>query len=141
MDAWVRYYPRDVFPTLWERIDVLIDNGQLLAIDEVLRELEKKVDDLHEWATQRKELFVTMDAEILRRGGEVINQFPSLVDPEKLRGTADPFVIALAAERNLTVVTAEKPKPSKPKIPDVCQALKVPCISLIELFRRERWTV
>ncbi|HMQ17426.1 MAG TPA: DUF4411 family protein [Phycisphaerae bacterium] len=50
-------------------------------------------------------------------------------------------MIALAQEQKLTVLTAEKSKPTKPRIPDVCDALGVPCITLVEMFRTERWTV
>ncbi len=141
IEAWVRHYPPDVFPTLWKRIEKLIGDGWLLAIDEVLRELERKSDDLHKWAKQHGRLFVSTDQAIMQRAGPVINQFPSLADPQSQRGKADPFVIALAMERNLTVVTAERSKPTKPRIPDVCQQLQVPCISLIKLFRWEGWNV
>ena len=141
LEAWVRHYPPDVFPTLWEQIEKLIGDGRLLAIDEVLRELERKSDELHDWAKQHGGMFVLTDEPIMQRAGTVINQFPSLAEPQSQRGKADPFVIALAMERNLTVVTAEHPKPTKPRIPDVCRQLQVPCISLIELFRREDWSV
>ena len=122
-------------------MEQLIDEGRLLAVDEVLRELEKKDDTLHDWAGQHGELFVPLDQPIINRATAIISRFPSLVDTSRMRGTADPFVIGLAVEQGLSVVTAEKPKPTKPKIPDVCQALNVPCISLLELFRREGWTV
>jgi len=141
LEAWVRHYPPDVFPTLWQQIEKLISDGRLLAIDEVLRELERKLDELHTWAKQHGGMFVATDEAIMQRAGTVINQFPSLAEPQSQRGKADPFVIALAMERNLTVVTAEHSKPTKPRIPDVCRQLQVPCRSLIELFRREGWSV
>jgi hypothetical protein len=99
------------------------------------------VDELHDWAKQRPGLFVSMDQAIVTRAASIVNQFPALVDPAKTRGTADPFVIALAVERQLIVVTAEHSKPTRPRIPDVCQQLSVPWISLLELFRREKWVV
>jgi len=141
LEAWARHYPLDVFPTLWQQIENLISAGRLLAIDEVLRELERKSDDLHDWAKQRAGMFVSTDQAIMQRAGSVVNQFPSLADPQSQKGKADPFVIALAMERNLTVVTAEHSKPTRPRIPDVCRQLQVPCVSLIELFRREGWSV
>jgi len=142
MDAWVRYYPPDVFETLWKRFDNLIDAGHLVAIDEVRRELEKKEDDLCKWIVARPKMLVTLDEAIQGRANPIINRFPSLTNTKSvMRGAADPFVIALAQERNLTVVTAESPKPTKPRIPDVCASLGVPCITLVELFRREGWHV
>jgi hypothetical protein len=141
MEAWVRHYPPDVFPTLWQQIEKLVEAGRLLAIDEVLREVERKSDDLHDWAKQHAGMFISTDEAIMQRAGAVVNQFPSLAEAQSQRGKADPFVIALALERNLIVVTAERSKPTKPRIPDVCRQLQVPCISLIELFRREGWSV
>jgi len=58
-----------------------------------------------------------------------------------MRGHADPFVVALATERDLTVLCAERSKPSKPRIPDVCRELGIDCIGLVELFRREGWSL
>lgn len=37
--AWVRTYPPDVFPGLWEDLDALARQGGLLAPEEVLGEL------------------------------------------------------------------------------------------------------
>ena len=42
LDAWVRGFPPDVVPGFWVRFEELIDNGQLIATEEVLYELEKK---------------------------------------------------------------------------------------------------
>lgn len=87
-------------------------------------------------------MIVALDGEIQTRATPIINGFPSLTNTKSvMSGSADPFVIALAQERGLTVVTAEKSKPTKPRIPDVCKALGVPCITLVELFRRESWRV
>lgn len=61
MDGWLRYYPPEVFERLWERMDELIDEGRLLAVDEVLREIEQKDDSLLAWAKERPALFVPID--------------------------------------------------------------------------------
>jgi hypothetical protein len=142
LDAWVRYYPPDVFDTLWKRLDSLASKGRLLAIDEVRRELEKRDDGLHRWLVARPSMIVTLDGAIQKRAKPIINRFPSLTNTKSvMSGSADPFVIALAQEQKLTVVTAEKSKPTKPRIPDVCDALGVPCITLVEMFREEGWKV
>jgi hypothetical protein len=142
LDLWHRCYPPDVFGALWERLDSLASRGGLLAIDEVKRELEKKDDGLHKWIVARSSMIVTLDRSIQERAASIINRFPSLTNTKSvMRGSADPFVIALAQERNLTVVTAEKSKPTKPRIPDVCGVLRVPCVELVEMFRKEGWKV
>ena len=47
------------------------------------------------------------------------------------RSGGDPFVIALAMVKSGTVVTEEKPTGNiaKPRIPDVCDALGVHCLT------------
>ena len=54
----------------------------------------------------------------------------------------DPFVIATAQIHTAIVVTGERPsgKLSKPKIPDVCQALGMRCIRILGLIQAEKWS-
>lgn len=140
IEAWARSYPPDVFSNLWRRFERLIAEGRMLAVDEVLRELKKKEDDLSKWATRQKGLFVPLDKNLQHRAASIINRFETLTNTSTImRGAADPFVIALAAERDIAVVTAERSRPTKPRIPDVCQTLEIECITLVELFRREGW--
>jgi hypothetical protein len=135
----VRHYPLEVFPTVWEYLDKLVRHDHLKAIDEVKRELEPHGDDVFDWVKRRKKLLIALDTSIQRRVVRIQRQFPSLVKIDKTRPDADPFVIALAQEHGLAVVTYESTKPSKPRIPDVCETLGIPCIALVEVFRREGW--
>lgn len=142
LDAWVRYYPPDVFGTLWGQLDDLVEKGRLFSIDEVRRELARKDDELHKWVSVRPVMVVPLDERIQEVAARIINRFPSLTNTSGvMSGSADPYVIALAQVRGLTVVTAEKPKPTRPRIPDVCKALGVPCVTLLDVFRREGWRV
>jgi len=34
-----RTYPRDVFPSLWEKMELMVKNGNLIAPKEVLNEI------------------------------------------------------------------------------------------------------
>ena len=54
LDGWERDYPIDVFPSMWEMIDELIDKGELVSSEEVYVEVEKKSDGLHPWLKDRK---------------------------------------------------------------------------------------
>ena len=58
LDGWTRNYPPDVFPTLWQRIEELVDAGEIIASEEVYVELAKKDDDLHDWIQARKSMLV-----------------------------------------------------------------------------------
>ncbi len=142
IEAWVRMYPIDVIPTLWRNFERLILENRLIAPYEVKRELEKKTDPLLEWLKEQKGLFQPDDEDVQEILREVMGRFPLLVESKKNRSGADPWVIALAKARKATVLTQEQvsTKEGKPRIPNVCEAFGVPCINLLNLIRRERWT-
>jgi Domain of unknown function (DUF4411) len=141
MDGWIRYWPPDVFPAVWQQIETLIETGDLAATEEVLVELEKKDDELHEWAKQRSGLFLPLEEAIQIAAAEILRDHEKLVDTRTNRSAADPFVIALAKVHGCAVVTGEHPTqtPNRPNIPDVCQALGIRWISMLELYRTEGW--
>lgn len=142
IDGWVRWYPKDVFPLLWEKIEALIEEGEIVAPDEVLHELEQKEDSLAAWAAERKCMFRVLDEDLQKRAAQVLNQFPNLIDTNGSLTEADPFVIALADKMKATVVTGEKPTgklQSDPHIPDVCKHHGIKCIGVLELIREEGW--
>ena len=64
-----------------------------------------------------------------------------LVDSERDRSIADPFVIAVARVRACCVVTGEKSSgnPKRPKIPNVCDHFKVRYINLLQFMREQKW--
>jgi hypothetical protein len=143
LDGWVRYYPPDVFPSIWTQVDTLVGNGLVIASEEVLVELEKKDDDVYKWAKARPSIFFPHDTDIQREVDAILASHPGLVDPEKRRSIADPFVVALAKIKGSTVVTGERlsRNPSRPRIPDVCNALRIPCLDLLGMFRELGWKV
>lgn len=141
MDAWNRYYPPDVLPPLWDKLDLFASSGVAISPDEVLRELSKKDDALHGWAKKRPKMFVPLDEDIQRHSSEVLAAFPRLVDTRKNRSIADPFVIALARLRNATVITGERASGTteKPRIPNVCAHFDVKYMNMLQLIRAEGW--
>jgi Domain of unknown function (DUF4411) len=118
-------------------------NGTLLASDEVLREIERKEDGAHVWIKARPQMVVPLDSDIERHVRDIMQRYPRLVDTKKGRSGGDPFVIAVARVKDLTVITAENPtgKLDAPRIPDVCGALGIPCIRVLDFFREQKWAV
>jgi hypothetical protein len=143
LDAWLRHYPIDVFPSIWDRIDGAARNGVLIASDEVLRELEKKDDDAHLWMKIRPHMIVPFDTQIEAEVIGLMTRFPRLVDTKKGRSGGDPFVIAVAMVRSLTVITGENATGNLavPRIPDVCKDLGIPCIRMLDFFREQHWNL
>jgi len=142
--AWRRAYPPKNFSSFWAKIEDLIDDGVILASVEVLNELKKKDDEIHDWCNNRPDAFcVEIDDDLQEYLAHIMGTYPRLVDTVKGRSGGDPFVIALARSYTpsaLTVITQEGfGKKNSPKIPDVCKSEQIPCINLVELIQAEDW--
>lgn len=138
LDGWQRYYPPDVFPSLWAKLDELIAAGEIVSSEEVYVELERKADDLHDWVKARKQMLVPLTEGVQQLAAGLLSEFPRLVDTLRGRSKADPFVIATALEIDgAVVVTGEiaTGRIDKPRIPDVCQAKGIGCISFLQMIR------
>ena len=137
VEAYRRNYPWDVFPSLWGRMEDLIDKGKLVVPREVFEELKAPKDALLEWMKARDHVVVELDLDQQEALRTLQGHLPGFIDPESTKNVADPFVIALAAARSATVVTEEKPRRNSGpfKIPDGCQAMGVRCICLLEFMR------
>ncbi len=124
-------------------MNVSARRGEIVIIDEVFQELNKKDDGASRWVKDRGEMIVPIDAEIQDHLVHIMSKYSRLVDSKKNRSVGDPWVIALARSRGLTVVTAEKPTGTlaKPKIPDVCKDLGIDCIEVVDFFREQGWRV
>jgi hypothetical protein len=122
-------------------MDTSATNGDIFVIEEVLRELERKDDGIHKWIKERETIVVQIDAEVQSHVTQIMSKYGRLVDSKKNRSVGDPWVIALAQARRFTVVTGEKATGTlvKPKIPDVCRDLGIPCIGIIDFFREQGW--
>lgn len=141
IEGWYRRFPPDIVPGFWDNLDELIQNGNLKATQEVLVELEKKHDVIHNWVKERENLFILIDEEIQFVVREILSNHKTLIDSRRNRSSADPFVIALAKINSSIVITEELPTQSdnRPHIPDVCDALNIEYINLIDLSRIENW--
>ena len=144
LHAWRRAYPPKRFSRLWACFDDLIEEGRMVASIEVLNELKKKDDDVFEWAKDRKEsMFLEIDEKIQVQIGQIMADYPRLVDTKTGKSGGDPFVIAQAMIQNphYIIVTEEQGGSSKsPKIPYVCIQEGLRHINLLTLIEDEDWS-
>ncbi len=71
-----RYYPPDVFPTIWTQMDAAANGQTILAIDEVYRELEKKDDAAFQWLKARRAMIVELDTIVQQRVTAILASHP-----------------------------------------------------------------
>ena len=145
-----RHTPMDVFPSVWRNIMHLIHRNYLHSPKEVYRELTHKDDLLAAWVKQHFKIFIPENhaqVEIVR---DIMQRFPALLDLTK-SFCADPWVIALAYDESnkkvqktiydekVIVVTEERLRGEKVRIPYVCNHYNIECINLVEMQRQEGW--
>ncbi len=134
--------PPQTFVSLWANIESMIAAGDIRCVDEVRNELARRDDAIHDWAESQRDLFVPLAADIQLAAREVLAAHQRLVGVGGGRSTADPFVIALARARNGVVVTEEtlSGNLSRPRIPDVCEAMGIWWVNLVRFVQEQGWT-
>lgn len=139
----------DVFVSVWKNISQLINNDRLVAPKEVFNEIKDYDDTLAKWAKNQKKLFKEPTARQIEIVQEILKDYPALVDVNT-KHSADPWVIALAIEMSSNqqqtlfkikriVVTEEKLRGNKVRMPFVCNQKDIESIDIVEMFRIEEW--
>jgi len=96
---------------------------------------------LSDWAKKNKKMFKQLSLKTeIDEATDIINKYPQLINPDNPQKTADPFIIAFAKCRELTVITSESfDLLGKPKIPLVCRHKGVRCINNLALIKEQGW--
>ena len=149
-------YKRVRFPTLWQLFDELVASGAIISVSHVLREIEnrdKKNDEL-EWAKAHTNLFPDVNEEEFQFLREIF-QVPRFrhVVPTEIRDDdvdknqdedsntdADPFLIARANAIDGMVITQERERGNRVRIPSICNYFDIKCGTLDDLMAMENWS-
>jgi len=144
-----KHNPMDIYPGVWKRMEGLIHSKRLFAPKEVLNELSRIDDLLFYWAKNQSQMFIEPTEQQIEIVKEILEKYPRLINIDR-KYDADPWVIALAIEMNRSkqktlvevkrvVVTEEKLRGNKIKIPFVCKEFAVESIDILDMFRMEGW--
>jgi hypothetical protein len=136
-----RIYPPDVFPGAWQAVSEMAECGRIISSAEVLIELEDQEDIVTDWARNYRQIFIPLLTEIQQKAVEILGKFPNLLDLNNQKSNADPFVIATAIINGCVIVTEEEPTGGGAKlikIPNVCKAVGIQCIHLLDMLRAEQ---
>ena len=128
---------------VWTRLDELMTSGKIISHRTVYDEVvsgSKQPDKVSAWLQPRKAYFELPTARQIEVMSDVVNQFEKLIDVNNERDQADPWLVALAVEKNeqdtaheYIVVTQEK-QASTVKLPAACRGFSVGCIPLAQFF-------
>lgn len=128
---------------VWVKLDELMMDGKIISHRTVYDEVvsgSKNPDKISAWLRSRKDYFGKSTARQIEIMAEVINKFPKLIDVNTERDQADPWLVALAAEKieqNTTyeyIVVTQENQASSIKLPAACKEFGVHSIPLAEFF-------
>lgn len=142
VDLARRRFPDDLYPGLLAAVEGMVSAGQIVAPREVYRELEKSADEVLEWAKNRKGMFVDPTPRQIELLRDMRSRDQRVFSLNKPGPDADPWVVAVAVEGNLKVITSENRvggNAQKFQIPNLCEMFSVECLDLFGMFRSLEW--
>jgi len=128
-------YPDDVFVSIWELIEKQFLENKIIIIKDVVDELSKVHDKIYEYVIEKKSNIIELTEETQINLTDIINRFPDWIKPYNGRNAADPCLVALGRTYDIKVITQEKIKGNKLKIPYICNILEVECGNFIDYLR------
>lgn len=145
IQAWKYYYAMDFCPAFWDWITTGHDAGQVFSVKKVYDEIAAGNDDLVDWVGEiDRSFFIEPSHETEHARTQVyswtIEQNYENAAIAEFMEVADGHLVAHALHGNYEVVTLEKAgnSPTKIKIPNVCNAFGIHCITTFEMLRRAR---
>jgi Domain of unknown function (DUF4411) len=137
-----RTYPRDVFGSVWDRLEDSVTLGDTCICEAVLQEIHRGGDDLHSWAKNLLGLVCPTTSQEMETVLEIAG-----AHPEWVRGPvngADPFVVAHAKAESSVLVTEENRAGAgvaerNQKIPNIADEHGVQCIKFLSFVRDRGW--
>jgi hypothetical protein len=130
-----RDYTLDRAEMIWVGIIGLISTGRLKSVAIVLDELKRNDPSAFAQLQPHRRALVVPVTPLFQAAGTVSRECQPVARPRGLKDRADPWVIALAMVRDLTVVCDEGKAATK--MPACCQHLGVKCINLAGLIAAE----
>ena len=153
MTPHLQYYPFDLAPSFWDKLEQHIKDGTIVVMDMIKAEVLQGTDSLRDWMDTLEigDYLDRRQPEIIAKYTEVLTHlqtnpcYQEAALREWSKATvADPWLIAAAAVKGYTIITLETSNKNlsptnpvkRPKIPDVSRALGVDAQNLFYLMRK-----
>ena len=133
-----REYDETVFPIHWKNFDKLVDEGIIISITTVEKEIEDLVEknkyneEILTWVKNHSQMFkLPKDNKYMEETKNIKNELPGYFEYYDKKSFADAYLVVYAKAYNLILVTQELPNKKEPKankfknlkIPTACKKL------------------
>ena len=136
MPPWKKdVYRKDVFPTIWEKLEGMIKNEELISPLEVYEEIKIGQDEIYKWCKNNKKMFRDIDDCQRQKLQDVKTKYDKNYweNESKKPHWADPWVVAISICEGAIIVTDEKNIPNR--IPFISAKFGVRCLELLDFFK------
>lgn len=147
-----RFYPPIFSKDIWDEFDNIFSQDKIISHIIVFEELttkSKNKDDLTKWIIPKRKHFKEFSVTQVHYVSQIIKRFTNLIDHDREKDEADPWLIALAIEeqaklqlfnpRKKVIIVNEESKNKPQKIPAVCNYFGLEHLNLLELFKYLGW--
>ena len=137
--------PEAQYEAIWDELDRMMNSGRLQTVEVVFGELRRNASQSCQdrMGRHRREPFLVRRRHTLDDRAEadllqtLIDDYPEMSGKGTLRDRADPWLVAVAASRSLSVVTEER-RDSGHNLPAACASLAVQSLNVAEFVIVER---
>ncbi|MEA3475286.1 MAG: DUF4411 family protein [Candidatus Cloacimonadota bacterium] len=128
-------YRRDVFPAIWEKLESMIQNEELISPLEVYEEIKVGQDEIYEWCKKNKKMFRDIDNCQRQKLKDIEKQYDNnyWINESRKPRWADPWVISLSICEDAIIVADEKNIPNR--IPSISAKFGEKCLGLLDFFK------
>ena len=127
-----REYDETVFPVHWKNFDKLVDDGIIISIKTVEKEIKDLVEkniyneEILTWVKNHSQMFkLPKDNKYMEETKNIKNELPGYFEYYEKKSKADAHLVVYAKAYNLILVTQETPNKKEPK-PTKFKNLKIP---------------
>ena len=125
-------YRRNVYKTLWTKIDEMVQDQEIVTCSETASEVLD--EDIKDWMTSRGMQVLPIDDEVQENVREIVTIVnKDLIDFKDNKSSGDAFLIATAKKYGLCVITEERSNSPK-KIPFTCQKMGIKCLNMLDFM-------
>ena len=138
------YYPRNNFPTLYQRFEELPLSDHIVVIQPIFDEIEQFQDEkpIRNWLVNELGLKITsIDSNVNEKSLDLQERYEIDVSKKKKSASKQDVTLVAYASIHSQIVVSQEKQPTMPKklenlkIPKICEKERIRCITLLDFIK------